>query len=383
MTGTAEPAVEVSDNQFTVVGGSAIARADIDEGKEDHRHCTSPTMNQVMSEVRFIILYVAEITPELFALHDLLAKLNNLTSITWVILLGFQGGSHLQRALFTIFLVAYCVTICGNFLIISLVFTCKTLHTPMYFLLSQLSISDIVLSSDIVPNMLSLLLHPPGTMSFPSCIAQLYFFILAELYECFLLTVMSYDRYVAICNPLKYHIVMTPIFCLQLALLMWLLNIIVSLLDLQLLYRLWFCGPNVIDHFFCDMQPLLDLSCSDTSMSQLEMTILCIPVLIFPFGFIVTSYCFIINSILGIATSSGRQKAFSTCSSHLTVVSIFYGTIFFNYAFATRGYLWNISKLISLLYTVGTPLMNPIIYSLRNKDIKTALQKSVQSFYLK
>ncbi|XP_072259103.1 olfactory receptor 6B1-like [Pyxicephalus adspersus] len=304
---------------------------------------------------------------------------HNLTMITRVILLGFQVSSRFRIFLFSFFLVIYCVTMCGNLQIIILVSYIKTLHTPMYFFLSQLSISDVLLSSDIVPNLLNILLKNTGTMSFSSCMAQFYFFILTEVFECVLLTVMSYDRYIAICNPLMYSTVMKHGFCVLLTVLSWLLSISVSLVYLITVYHLWFCGPNIINHFFCDMEPLLDLSCSDTSTVQIEMIVFSIPMDIFPFFFIMITYCYIIYNILKISSTTGRQKAFSTCSSHLTVVSIFYAMLLFIYILPMRGQQWNLSKMLSLLYTVGTPLINPIIYSLRNKDIKTALVKAIYS----
>ncbi|XP_077329825.1 olfactory receptor 5G9-like [Lithobates pipiens] len=305
----------------------------------------------------------------------------NLTTISRVILLGFQVSPLFRRILFSLFLIIYCVTICGNLQTITLVSYSKNLQTPMYTFLTQLSISDILLSSDIVPNLLYVLLSNSGAMSFSSCIAQFYFFILTEIYDLVLLTVMSYDRFMAICNPLMYNIVMSHAFCVQLIVLSWLMSIFVSLVEFITVYNLWFCGPNIIDHFFCDMEPLLNLSCSDVFMVQIEMIIFSIPTIIFPFGFIILSYVKIIYSILRISSNTGRQKAFSTCSSHLAVVSIFYGTLFFTYILPTRGQPWNLSKIVSLLYTVFTPLMNPVIYSLRNKDIKSALVKSVHSFH--
>ncbi|KAM9312275.1 olfactory receptor 1496-like [Gastrophryne carolinensis] len=305
---------------------------------------------------------------------------NNLTFITKVILLGFQGVPAVQkRTLFSIFLVIYCVTICGNLLIITLVSSSKTLHTPMYFFLSQLSVSDILLCSDIVPTLLCCLINNSTTMTFPSCISQLYIFIATEIFECLLLAVMSYDRYLAICDPLRYHSAMKLAFCFQLVLLLWLLSILMILTELLTIKDLWFCGPNIIDHFYCDMEPLLDLSCSETSIVHIEITVFSIPVAIVPFSFIIISYIFIIYNILRLPSISGRQKAFSTCSSHLTVVSIFYGTLFSMYILPTKAQSQTLSKVLSLLYTVVTPLMNPIIYSLRNKDIKRALGKSAHS----
>ncbi|XP_072259123.1 olfactory receptor 5I1-like [Pyxicephalus adspersus] len=299
--------------------------------------------------------------------------------ITRVILLGFQVSPFLRMIFFSVFLVIYCVTMCGNLQIIILVSYNRTLHTPMYFFLSQLSISDILLSSDIVPNLLQILLNDIGTMSFSSCLAQFYFFLLAEIYECVLLSVMSYDRYLAICNPLMYNTMMKHGFCMLLIVMSWLVSISVSLVEFITVYNLWFCGPNIIDHFFCDMEPLLDLSCSDTSTVQIEMIVFSIPMVIFTFFYIIISYLYIIYNILKNLSTTGRQKAFSTCSSHLTVVSIFYGTMLFIYVLPTWGQQW--SKILSLLYTVATPLINPIIYSLRNKDIKTALEQSIHSLH--
>ncbi|KAM5171592.1 olfactory receptor 10A7-like [Mantella aurantiaca] len=300
--------------------------------------------------------------------------------ITRVILLGFQVSPVFQMLLFSFFLSIYCAALYGNLQIILLVSYSKNLQSPMYFFLSQLSISDILLSSDIVPNFLSILYNNTGIMSFSCCIAQFYFFIFTEIYDCVLLTVMSYDRYMAICNPLLYNTVMKPVFCVQLTVLSWLLSISVSLAELLTVYNLWFCGPNVIDHFFCDMEPLLDLSCSNITTVQLEMIVFSIPIIIFPFTFIIISYINIIYSILRISSTTCRQKAFSTCSSHLAVVSIFYGMLFI-YVLPIRGQTGNLSKMLSLFYTVFTPLLNPVIYSLRNKDIKTALVKSVHRFH--
>ncbi|KAM5171590.1 olfactory receptor 5G9-like [Mantella aurantiaca] len=297
---------------------------------------------------------------------------SNLTTITRVILLGFQVSPIYRMLLFSFFLVIYWVTLCGNLQIITLVSYSKNLQSPMYFFLSQLSVSDILLSSDIVPNLLSVLLNNSGVMSFPSCLAQFYFFILMESYDCVLLTVMSYDRYMAICNPLLYNTMMKPVFCVQLIVFSWLLTISASMVELITVCNLWFCGPNIIDHFFCDMEPLLVLSCSDISAVRLEIIVFSIPIIVFAFSYIIISYVYIIYNILRISSTTGRQKAFSTCSSHLSVVFIFYGTLFFIYVLPTRGQLGNLSKILSLFYTVLTPLLNPIIYSLRNKDIKTA-----------
>ncbi|XP_066445715.1 olfactory receptor 11L1-like [Eleutherodactylus coqui] len=247
----------------------------------------------------------------------------------------------------------------------------------MYFFISQLSFSDILLSTDIVPNMLYILLNNGGTITFIGCFTQLYFFGLSEAFECFLLTVMSYDRYVAICNPLRYTSIMTMGHCEKLVTTCWSLVILISIMDTITPSTLTFCGPNIIDHFFCDLIPLLDISCSDIIIVQLQNSFLSIPLLIIPIIVIVGCYVNIIASILKIQSNISRQKAFSTCSSHLIVVSIFYCSLFAVYFFPTKEQTSTISKVLSLLYTVFTPLINPIIYSLRNKDIKKAVQETL------
>ncbi|XP_075061750.1 olfactory receptor 10A7-like [Mixophyes fleayi] len=302
---------------------------------------------------------------------------NNKTSVTEFILLGFQGTQNVRIILFILFLVIYCLTICGNLLIITLVSYNKNLHSPMYFFITQLSMNDILLTTDVVPNMLYILLNDKGHISFIGCITQLYVFCASEVSESFLLTVMSYDRYLAICNPLRYASIMNSAYCLKLALFSWMLGFSIILSDTLTTSMLQFCGPNIIDHFFCDLVPLLEISCSDTSIVQLEVYVLTTPVIIIPCTIIVASYVNILITILRTPSNTVRQKAFSTCSSHLTVVSIFLWTIFGVYVLPTKGQSLNMSKIVSLLYTVMTPMINPIIYSLRNKDIKEALHKTV------
>ncbi|XP_075200096.1 olfactory receptor 5G9-like [Anomaloglossus baeobatrachus] len=300
----------------------------------------------------------------------------NVTVVTEFFLIGFEGSKDLRVFLFFLFMVVYCGTLCGNLLIISLVTSSKNLHTPMYFFISQLSISDILLTTDIVPNILHILLNNGGTIGFINCIFQFYFFCVSITSECLLLAVMSYDRYVAICNPLRYASIMTSAQCVKLAGMCWIVGFTIILSDTVSVSMLRFCGSNVINHLFCDLVPLLAISCSDTLMVQLEMYILSFPVAIIPSTIIITSYIKIVSTILKIPSSTGRQKAFSTCSSHLTVVSIFYWTLFSVYIFPTKEKSSTIGKVLSLLYTVLTPFINPIIYSLRNKDIKKAIQKT-------
>ncbi|XP_072006520.1 olfactory receptor 1500-like [Engystomops pustulosus] len=302
---------------------------------------------------------------------------NNMTMVTDFYLLAFQLCQDLGISMVCLLLVIYCGTICGNLLIIALVSTSRSLHTPMYFFISQLSISDILLATTVVPKMLHLLLNNGGYITFIFCITQFYFFGASETFECLLLTVMSYDRYVAICDPLRYTSIMTNTFCVILTIIPWFLGFSISLIYVITISNLNFCGPNTIDHFFCDLLPLLKLSCSDTFIIQLEVYLLSIPIVIIPTIIIVVSYYNIIATILRIPSSTGRQKAFSTCSSHLIVVSIFYWTMFCVYVVPTKGLTLTMSKILSLLYTVFTPLVNPLIYSLRNKDIRKAVQATL------
>ncbi|KAM3926726.1 olfactory receptor 5AP2-like [Leptodactylus fuscus] len=303
----------------------------------------------------------------------------NLTVVTGFFLLGFQGSQRLRNLLFLLFFIVYNLTLCGNLLIITLVSTSKILHTPMYFFISQLSTSDILLTTNIVPNLLHILLYNGGNISFFGCFTQFYFFCVLEAFECFLLTLMSYDRYVAICNPLRYTSLMTHQICFKLVSLCWLLGFFSSFVPTITPSNLDFCGPNIIDHLFCDLVPLLELVCSDTFIVHLELDFLGAPTLLIPTTIIVASYTSIVRAVLRIPSSTGRQKSFSTCSSHLIVVSIFYGTLFSVYIVPTRGKSLIIGKILSLLYTVFTPLINPIIYSLRNKDIRKAVQERIHN----
>ncbi|KAG9465013.1 hypothetical protein GDO78_019063, partial [Eleutherodactylus coqui] len=302
---------------------------------------------------------------------------DNITAVTEFFLLGFQSSQCLKSSLLCLFLVIYCVTLCGNLLIITLVSTNKTLHTPMYYFLTQLSISDILVSTNIVPNLLHILRYNGGTIHFIDCITQLYFLCGPVVFECFLLTVMSYDRYVAICNPLHYSTVMTSTYCVKLSITCWLFGFSTVLIYVVKIGKLFFCGPNIIDHLFCDIVPLLELSCSNTSIIHLEMAVLSIPLVFFPVTIIVVSYTCIVSAILRIPSSIGRHKAFSTCSSHLIVVSIFFWTMFSVYVVPAKGQSPTVNKILSLLYTVFTPLVNPIIYALRNKDISKSIRETL------
>ncbi|XP_075434071.1 olfactory receptor 1E16-like [Ascaphus truei] len=299
----------------------------------------------------------------------------NQTIVTEFLLLGFQTLHSFKNLLFTVFLVIYIMTISSNLLIITLVSTSHQLHSPMYFFLAQLSLSDILLTTVIVPNMLRLIWGEGGTMSVAGCISQLHFFASCGAAESLLLTVMSYDRYLAICHPLRYTTIMNFKLRLQLVIWSWLLGFMFILLLILPTSQLQFCDSNVIDHIFCDFAPLVKHSCSDISFLEIEIFVLSIALALLPFVFIIVTYVCIFLTILRIPSTTGRQKAFSTCSSHIFVVCTYYGTVITIYAFPSRGHSFNFNKVLSLLYTVVTPFFNPIIYSLRNQEIEAALRR--------
>ncbi|XP_072006561.1 olfactory receptor 10C1-like [Engystomops pustulosus] len=304
--------------------------------------------------------------------HESLQSTNNITSI---FLLGFPNLQNYKFLFFSLLVLIYCGTISGNLLIMVLYLVNKTLQSPMYFFITQLSLCDLLLTTDIVPVLLHTILHGGSTITLIECITQFFFFSNSEFSECILLSVMSYDRYVAICNPLRYNSIMSHTSCVISAGVIWAMSFLGTLSYVISICNLYFCGPNVIDHFYCDFEPLVQLSCSDTSMIHRWILIMGFFTVLVPFIVIVTSYVYIVIAILKIPSNTGRHKAFSTCSSHLIVVSIFYGTLMIVYIFPTKGDTVTISKVLSLIYTVLTPLLNPIIYTLRNRDFKEAFLK--------
>ncbi|XP_068785531.1 olfactory receptor 10A4-like [Struthio camelus] len=286
--------------------------------------------------------------------------------------------SSLQAPLFFLSLIIYSVTMVANMLIVVLVVADRHLHTPMYFFLGNLSSLETCYSSTILPRLLASFLTGDSTISAHGCMAQFYFFVAFAVSECYLLAMMSYDRYVAICQPLLYPSLMTWKVSLQLAAASWLVGLLISTVVTSFLSHLRFCGPNVIDHFFCDFTPLLELACSDTRLITLLASVLSILNAVFPFLFTLASYVCIIAAILRIPSSVGRQKAFSTCSSHLTVVTVFYGTLIIVYLMPRTPQLRQLNKVFSFFYTVLTPLVNPLIYSLRNREVRAALRKGLR-----
>ncbi|XP_028572598.2 olfactory receptor 6B1-like [Podarcis muralis] len=304
---------------------------------------------------------------------------NNQTMVKEFILLGF-GNIHSFQLLFLVFLVIYLVTMLGNLLIVILVAADQHLHTPMYFFLANLSSLESCYISTILPRMLNSFITGNQSISVNSCFMQLYFFGALATAECYLLAAMSYDRYLAICKPLHYMTIMNARFSLQLSSGSWVIGFIVNTLTTSSMMHLIFCGPNEIDHFFCDFAPLLQLSCNDTLKIQLLIFVLSALFGLVPFLLTLISYSCIIKTILRIPSTLGRKKAFSTCSSHLIVVTLFYGTIVIVYVLPKTRTLRDLNKVCSVFYTVLTPLVNPFVYSLRNKDIKQALRKAVRYF---
>ncbi|XP_025051640.1 olfactory receptor 6B1-like [Alligator sinensis] len=305
------------------------------------------------------------------------AEVGNHTSITEFILLGFEIVPELQIPLFLLFLMLYIATVAGNLLIIALLIAVGHLHTPMYFFLGNLSCLETCYTSTLLPRMLASFLTGNRTISFSGCFIQLFFFGILIVTECCLLSVMSYDRYLAICKPLHYAALMTDRFSFKLATGSWVIGFIVVSTVYLFLLRLTFCGPNQLDHFFCDFLEVIKLSCSDTyEIELLDYSLTCIFVLP-PFLLTLISYVCIITTIVRIPSSTGRQKAFSTCSSHITVVTMFYGTLATVYMLPRTNNLRALNKILSLSYTVLTPLVNPLIYSLRNKEVKAAVRKVV------
>nr|XP_044992968.1 olfactory receptor 1L6-like [Jaculus jaculus] len=302
----------------------------------------------------------------------------NQSHMTEFLLLGLTNDPKQQAWLFASFLVMYLVNVIGNLVIIAAIWGDAHLHTPMYFFLSNLSLVDICFTTVIVPQMLVNLLAQRKTILFAQCLAQMYFFVAFGITDSFLLAAMAIDRYVAICNPLRYTTTMSPRRCHLMVTASWVVSHLHSLAHTVLMGRLSFCGPNVIHHFFCDVQPLLTLSCSDTSVNELLAFTEGSFVIMSPFIFIVVSYVYITRAVLRAPSGGGRYKVFSTCGSHLTVVALFYGTIISVYIRPSSTYSVTKDRVVTVIYTVVTPMLNPFIYSLRNKDMKWALRKLIR-----
>ncbi|XP_021560107.1 olfactory receptor-like protein DTMT [Neomonachus schauinslandi] len=311
----------------------------------------------------------------------------NQTVVSDFLLLGLPIKPEQWNLFYVLFLAMYVTTILGNLLIIVLIRLDSHLHTPMYLFLSNLSFSDLCFSSVTMPKLLQNMQSQVPFIPYAGCLTQMYFFLFFGDLESFLLVAMAYDRYVAICFPLHYTTIMSPKLCLSLVVLSWVLTMFHAMLHTLLMARLWFCADNTIPHFFCDMSALLKLACSDTQVNELVILIMGGLILVLPFLLIIMSYARIVSSILKVPSARGICKAFSTCGSHLSVVSLFYGTIIGLYLCPSTNNSTVKETVMAMMYTVVTPMLNPFIYSLRNRDMKGALGrvfwKKKESFSLK
>ncbi|XP_072269974.1 olfactory receptor 6M1-like [Pyxicephalus adspersus] len=303
----------------------------------------------------------------------------NESAVTEFILVGFPTNHNFQSFLFFIFFITYLLTVTGNIVIITVIQVDSHLHRPMYFFLSNFAFMQICYVTVTAPKLLLGFLSSTNKISIDACFTQCYFFFFLGGIENFLLAIMAYDRYMAICHPLRYTTIVTSKVCWSLTCGCWLGIFLGSLLPVIMLARLSFCGPNVINHYFCDVSPLLKLSCSDTSFLKSIFFSLMWIIVFSCLLFTILSYISIISAIFKIQSTEGRQKVFSTCGSHLTVVIIYFGAVIFMYVRPREGYSFEEDKLISVFYSILTPLLNPFIYCLRNKEIKQALKKYVQS----
>ncbi|ERE75232.1 olfactory receptor 8B3 [Cricetulus griseus] len=303
--------------------------------------------------------------------------LTNSSLVTEFILLGLTDNPDLQIPLFLVFLVIYIITALGNLTLILLTMLNSHLHTPMYFFLFNLSFIDLCYSSVVTPKMLMNFVLEKNIIGFAGCMTQLYFFCFFVISECYVLTAMAYDRYVAICNPLMYNVVMSPKVCSYLMLGSYLMGIFDAMIHTGCILRLTFCDGNIINHYFCDLLPLMKLSCTSTYVNEIEIFIVGGKDITVPGIVVFISYGFILSSILQIRSTAGRSKAFNTCSSHIIAVSLFYGSCAFMYLKPSSVGSLDEGKVSSVFYTIVVPMMNPLIYSLRNKDVKIALKKTL------
>nr|XP_034981074.1 olfactory receptor 1009-like isoform X1 [Zootoca vivipara] len=329
----------------------------------DHFYCEGPPVFQLSCSDTSVNLYMAD---------------RNSSRVREFVFMGFSDHPEMAAILFALFLVNYLITILGNLGILILIRVDASLHTPMYFFLSNLSFLDICYSTTISPRLLTDLLMEKKVITFNECIIQFYFYITFATTECYLLAAMAYDRYMAICSPLTYTITMSHKACVCLVAGSYIAGSVNSMIHTGCLTRLSFCGPNVIDHFFCEGPPLFQLSCSDTSVNLYVMFAFVGFNLVITHLTVLISYSYIAVTILRIRSAEGRHKAFSTCSSHLLAVIILYGSFFFMYlqpSSSTEG-----KKVASLLYAVVIPMLNPLIYSLRNKEVKSALRRVVGKY---
>ncbi|CAI9570231.1 unnamed protein product [Staurois parvus] len=304
----------------------------------------------------------------------------NKTVVSDFILLAFYDLHQLQHLLFFVFLFTYVICIVGNISIIFLVNSESSLHTPMYFFISVFSALDIMFVTVTVPKLLCNLAVANNMISFGGCITQMYVFTSLGVTECYLLAVMVFDRHLAINNPLRYLTIMNHVFCTVLAIFPWIIGFGIILIPTIFTAHLEFCGPNIIDHFFCDFAPLQKLTCSDPFASSVSTSASAVFNIVVPFLIIVGLYSHIIKTISKIRSDEGKQKAFSTCTSHLIVASLFYGTAMVVYVKPNGT---NYDKYLAFMYTAFTPMINPFIYTLRNRDVKKVFKTNLKQLYCK
>ncbi|XP_077319626.1 olfactory receptor 2B6-like [Lithobates pipiens] len=302
----------------------------------------------------------------------------NKTLVTHFILLAFSDLHQLQHVLFFVFLFTYVTCIVGNISIIALVNSEPSLHTPMYLFISVFSALEVMFVSVTVPKLLANLAVASNVISFSGCFTQMYIFNSLGVTECYLLAVMVFDRHLAINNPLRYSTIMTPVFCTVLAIFPWIIGFGIVLIPAILTAHLEFCGPNIIDHFFCDLAPLQKLACSDSFASSVSTSAAAVFDVVVPFLLIIGLYGHIITTISKIRSDEGKQKAFSTCTSHLIVASLFFGTAIIVYV-KPEG--TNYDKYLAFMYTAFTPMINPFIYTLRNRDVKKVFKKILKQLF--
>ncbi|XP_053416195.1 olfactory receptor 5B12-like [Nycticebus coucang] len=304
--------------------------------------------------------------------------MENSTEVNEFRLLGLTDSPELQVPLFIIFMLIYFITVIGNLGMITLILLDRHLHTPMYFFLSNLSLADCVYSSAVTPKVMAGLLTGEKIISYGGCVAQMFFFVAFASIDCFLLAIMAYDRHAAVCKPLRYTTTMTAGMCTQMVTGCYIWGFIESAVHTGFTFCLSFCHSNVVHHFFCDIPPMLALSCSDIYVNEIVLFILASFNVCFALTVILTSYVFIFIAILRMRSAEGRKKAFSTCASHVTAVTIFYGTVIFMYLQPSSSHSMDNDQMASVFYTIVIPMLNPIVYSLRNKEVNNAFRKAIE-----
>ncbi|XP_040191799.1 olfactory receptor 49-like [Rana temporaria] len=302
---------------------------------------------------------------------------------TTFILVGFTFSPWVQNGVFLLFLLLYSISLTGNMSIIAAIWLDRRLHIPMYFFITSLAFLDIWFISSTVPKLLTILASSNRKISLPGCFLQLYFYVSLGAIEFYLLAVMSVDRYVAICHPLRYHSIISRCVCLWLVLVSWIFGFLTFIYPTVLLFGLSFCGPYEINHFFCDSSAVVEISCSDISQFDMFFTSFASAVILGSFILTLISYCNILITVLMIPSASGKIKAFSTCTSHFTVVSLAYGSAIFIYVRPVESSSTDLNKIVALLNSVLTPVLNPFIYSLRNKQVQQVFRDLEKGLHLK